>query len=43
MMTNSERQAALVAAVVAALVFYSLLTLGGGIDVAPGFFWEVQK
>jgi len=41
-MTNSEKQAAIITAVIAALVFTSLLTLGGGFDVAPGFFWEAE-
>jgi len=40
MMTNSEKQAALVAAVIAGIAFTTLITFGGGLDVTPGFFWE---
>jgi len=43
MMTNSEKQAAIVTAIIAAIVFTSLLILGGGVaDVSPSFFWEPE-
>ena len=40
--TNSEKQLALVAAVIAGIAFTTLTDFGGGLDVTPGFFWEPE-